>query len=83
MVSNSRKPWTAKDDDELRIRIERNEPQFKRILSFIDAWNSRQPEVFDALVAPDVVRHCEATPDLQARNRPDQAISAAGHGGIS
>jgi steroid delta-isomerase-like uncharacterized protein len=38
------------------------------IRSFFDAWNSRQPEAFNDLVAPDVVRHCEATPDLQARS---------------
>ena len=41
------------------------------IRSFFDAWNSRQPEAFNRLVAPDVVRHCEATPDLQARSLDD------------
>src|SRR4051812_4743633 len=35
---------------------------------FIDAWNSRQPEAFDDLIAADVVRHCEATPGLEARS---------------
>jgi steroid delta-isomerase-like uncharacterized protein len=31
---------------------------------FFEAWNSRQSEAFDELVAPDVVRHCQATPGL-------------------
>ena len=37
------------------------------IRRFMEAWNSRQPEVFDELVATDVVRHCEATPGLEVR----------------
>jgi hypothetical protein len=37
------------------------------IRRFFDAWNSRQPEAFD-LIAPDVVRHCEATPGVEARS---------------
>jgi predicted ester cyclase len=37
------------------------------IRRFFDAWNARQPAVFDDLVAPDVVRHCEATPGVEAR----------------
>ncbi len=45
--------------------IEQNKAVIRR---FFDAWNSRQPEAFNELVAPDVVRHCEATPDLQARS---------------
>ncbi|HTI83061.1 MAG TPA: ester cyclase [Acetobacteraceae bacterium] len=32
------------------------------IRRFFEAWNNRQPEVFDELIAPDVVRHCQATP---------------------
>jgi len=32
------------------------------IRPFFDAWNSRQPDAFDDLIAPDVVPHCEATP---------------------
>jgi predicted ester cyclase len=35
---------------------------------FFDGWNSRQPDTFDDLLTPDVVRHCEATPGLEARN---------------
>src|SRR5690349_6481705 len=32
------------------------------IRRFFEAWINRQPEVFDELIAPDVVRHCQATP---------------------
>jgi hypothetical protein len=28
------------------------------IRRFLEAWNNRQPEAFDELIAPDVVRHC-------------------------
>jgi steroid delta-isomerase-like uncharacterized protein len=35
---------------------------------FFDAWNSRQPEAFDNLLTADVVRHCEATPGVEARS---------------
>ena len=38
------------------------------IRRFFDAWNSRQPDAFDDLIAPNVVRHCEATPGVEARN---------------
>ena len=38
------------------------------IRRFFDAWNNRQPDVFDQLMAPDVVRHCEATPNVEIRN---------------
>ena len=38
------------------------------IQRFIDAWNSRQPDAFDDLIAPNVVRHCEATPGVEARS---------------
>jgi steroid delta-isomerase-like uncharacterized protein len=44
--------------------IEQNKAVIRR---FLDAWNSRQPEAFDELVAPGVVRHCEATPGLAGR----------------
>jgi len=36
------------------------------IRHFFGAWNSRQPEAFDDLIAPNVVRHCEATPGVEA-----------------
>ena len=38
------------------------------IRRFFDVWNSRQPDAFDDLIAPNVVRHCEATPGVEARN---------------
>ena len=38
------------------------------IRRFFDAWNRRQPDAFDDLIAPDVVRHCEATPGVEARS---------------
>ncbi len=38
------------------------------IQRFFDAWNARRPEAFDELVASNVVRHCEATPGLEARS---------------
>jgi predicted ester cyclase len=38
------------------------------IQRFIDAWNSRQPDAFDDLIAPSVIRDCEATPGVEARN---------------
>ncbi len=38
------------------------------ILQFFDAWNNRQPEAFDELVAGNVIRHCEATPELDIRS---------------
>ena len=38
------------------------------IQRFFDAWNKRQPDAFDDLVAPDVVRHCEATPGVEVRS---------------
>jgi steroid delta-isomerase-like uncharacterized protein len=45
--------------------IEQNKAVIQR---FMDAWNSRQPEAFDELVALNVVRHCEATPGLETRS---------------
>lgn len=45
--------------------IEQNKVVIQR---FFDAWNSRQSEAFDELVAPDIVRHCEATPGLDVRS---------------
>ncbi len=38
------------------------------IRRFMDAWNSRQPEAFDELIAPNVVRHCQATPGVNVRS---------------
>jgi steroid delta-isomerase-like uncharacterized protein len=41
---------------------EQNKTTIRR---FLDAWNNRQPEAFDELIAPDVVRHCQATPAVK------------------
>jgi steroid delta-isomerase-like uncharacterized protein len=38
------------------------------IRRFLDAWNSRQPDSFDELIAPDVVRHCQATPGVEIKS---------------
>jgi len=36
------------------------------IRRFFGAWNSRQPDAFGDLIAPDVVHHCEATAGVEA-----------------
>jgi len=38
------------------------------IRRFLEAWNNRQPEAFDDLIAHDVVRHCQATPTVEVQN---------------
>jgi steroid delta-isomerase-like uncharacterized protein len=38
------------------------------IRRFLEAWNERKPEAFDELIAPDVVRHCQATPAFEVRS---------------
>src|SRR5215472_15246529 len=38
------------------------------IRRFLEAWNNRQPHLFDELIAADVVRHCQATPAVEVRN---------------
>ena len=53
------------------------------IRSFFEAWNRRRPDMFDELTAPDVVRHCEATPGFEARNRDQINEFAAGYDGFS
>jgi len=45
----------------MNTTTEQNKAVIRR---FFEAWNSRQPEAFNELVAPDVVRHCQATPGL-------------------
>jgi ketosteroid isomerase-like protein len=37
------------------------------IRRFLEAWNNRQPHLFDELIASDVVRHCQATPAVDVR----------------
>ena len=38
------------------------------IRRFVEAWNDRQPEAFDEFIAPNVVRHCQATPAVEIRS---------------
>ncbi len=38
------------------------------VLRMIEAVNERDFEALDALIAPDVVRHCAATPDVDVRS---------------
>jgi hypothetical protein len=45
--------------------MEQNKTVIRR---FFQARNSRQPEAFDALIAPNVVRHCQATPAVEVRS---------------
>ncbi len=47
---------------------DRNKAVIRR---FFEAWNSRQADAFDELISPNVVRHCEATPGLEARSIDD------------
>jgi steroid delta-isomerase-like uncharacterized protein len=47
---------------------DRNKAVIRR---FFEAWNSRQADAFDELISPTVVRHCEATPGLEARSIDD------------
>jgi steroid delta-isomerase-like uncharacterized protein len=35
---------------------------------FFHAWNNRQLDAFDELIARDVIRHCEATPGVEVRS---------------
>jgi steroid delta-isomerase-like uncharacterized protein len=41
---------------------ERNKGVVKR---FLEAWNDRKADVFDQVVAANVVRHCQATPAVE------------------
>jgi len=41
------------------------------IRAFADAGNRNDLAAFDLLLAPDVVRHCEATPEVNVRSRED------------
>ena len=44
---------------------EQNKAVIKR---FLEAWNNREPDAFDQLVATNVVRHCQATPAVEVRS---------------
>jgi len=41
-----------------------NEANKEIVRSFADAGNRNDLEAFDALLAPDFVRHCQATPEV-------------------
>jgi steroid delta-isomerase-like uncharacterized protein len=38
---------------------------------FVDAVNARDYDALEAVTAPDIVRHCPATPDVVVRSRED------------
>lgn len=38
------------------------------MMRFVSAMNTRQLDLLDELVSPNVVRHCEATPGLEVTN---------------
>lgn len=41
------------------------------VRAFSDAGNRNDVEAFDTLLAPDFVRHCEATPEIAVASRED------------
>lgn len=41
------------------------------VRAFADAGNRNDLQAFDALLAQDFVRHCEATPEVNVRSRED------------
>lgn len=49
----------------MSMMTERNKTVIGR---FLEAWNNREADMFDQLVAADVVRHCQATPAVEIRN---------------
>ncbi len=49
----------------MSVMTERNKAVIGR---FLEAWNNREADMFDQLVAADVVRHCQATPAVEIRN---------------
>jgi hypothetical protein len=49
----------------MRTTTEQSKAVIRR---FWEAWNSHQPDALDELIAPDVVRHCQATPGVGVRS---------------
>src|SRR3990167_9553001 len=45
--------------------VDKNKALVRR---FGEAMNSRQLDIRDEIVAPDFVRHCQATPEVDVRN---------------
>ena len=39
------------------------------VRAFAEAGNGNDLDAFDALLAPDFVRHCEATPEIAVTDR--------------
>jgi steroid delta-isomerase-like uncharacterized protein len=50
---------------EMNTTGEQNKAVIRR---FLEAWNDRRLEMFDELIAPDVVRHCQATAAVEVRS---------------
>ena len=48
-----------------------NETNKKIVRAFADAGNRNDLDAFDALLAPDFVRHCEATPEVNVTTCED------------
>jgi len=46
-------------------------PAEKIVIRMIEAVNERDFDALDELIAPDVVRHCAATPDVEVRSLAD------------
>jgi len=46
----------------MSMTTEQNKGVIRR---FLEAWNNRDADMFDRLVAADVVRHCQATPGVE------------------
>ena len=49
----------------MSMTTEQNKGVIRR---FLEAWNNRDADMFDRLVAADVVRHCQATPAVEIRS---------------
>ena len=50
------------------MQVEKNKATVRR---FIEAMNNREFAILDQLLAPNVVRHCQATPGIQVRSLDD------------
>jgi predicted ester cyclase len=60
------------DPRQIRKKELHNEHNYRaeqsRDPAFLRRMERRQPDAFDDLIAPDVVRHCEATPGVEAQS---------------
>jgi steroid delta-isomerase-like uncharacterized protein len=48
-----------------------SEANKRLVLAFAEAGNANDLDAFDALLAPDFVRHCEATPEIRVTSPED------------